>query len=138
MTRRALLLLPIAAALRADSAQEVWDLFVSMASALSESNPVGFLDAFDPAMPGYEDLRRNVTALTREASLQSSVEFLRNEGNDRRRTVELDWALDIVDRQNTAASRHREQNLTCRLEKTGRKWRIVALEPLSFFEPPPV
>ena len=120
MTRRTLLFVPMAACLRADSAQEVWDLFVSMASALSESNAEGFLDAFDPAMPGYRDLRWNVSALTREAELQSSVEFLRNEGDDRGRAVEVDWILDIVDRQNTAASKRREQRLTCRLERRRR------------------
>ena len=76
MTRRALLLVPFAARLGADSAQQVWDLFTSMAAALSEANASAFLNAFDPVMPGYEAIRAGVTALLREAEVQSSIELV--------------------------------------------------------------
>jgi hypothetical protein len=136
MTRRALLLLPLVARLRADSAQQVWDLFASMASALSEANAIVFLNAFDPAMPGYEALRASVTALLREAEVQSSIDLVAEEGDDSSRTVELDWLLHIVDRQDGAVAERRQERVKCRVEKSGRKWRIASLAPLQFFAPP--
>ena len=64
MTRRVLLLLPLAACCRAaDPAQEVLDLVADAAGALSAGNVALFLKAFDPAMAGYAKLRENVTAL---------------------------------------------------------------------------
>ena len=136
MTRRALLLVPLATRLRADSAQQVWDLFTSMASALSAGDAAAFLNAFNPAMPGYEALRTGVTALLREAEVQSSIEVVEEQGDDRSRAVELDWLVHIVDRQDGAVAERRRERVKCRLEKSGKNWRIAALEPLQFFSPP--
>ena len=139
MTRRALLLLPLplplAVCFGADPAQEVLDLITSAAASLSAGNTAAFLAAFDPAMPGYEKLRANDTALERQAEVQSFIDLVEDEGDDRRRSVELDWVLRIRREQEATASR-REQRVKCRAEKAGRKWRIVALEPLEFFAPP--
>ena len=136
MTRRTLLLVPLATCLRADSAQQVWDLFTSMASALSAGDAAAFLNAFDPAMPGYEALRAGVTALLREAEVQSSIELVEEEGDDGNRAVELDWLVHIVDRQDGAVAERRRERVKCRVEKSGKKWRIASLEPLQFFAPP--
>jgi hypothetical protein len=136
MTRRTLLLVPFAARLVADSAQEVWDLFASMASALSEANAIVFMNAFDPAMPGYEALRANVTGLLNEAQVQSSIDLVEDNGDDRSRTVELDWLLHIVDQYDNALAERRQQRVKCRVEKSGKKWRVASLDPLQFFAPP--
>ena len=136
MTRRALLLVPLATRLRADSAQQVWDLFTSLASALSACDATAFLNAFNPAMPGYEALRTGVTALLREAEVQSSIELVEDEGDDRSRAVELDWLVHLVSRQDGAVAERRRERVKCRVEKSGSKWRIASLEPLQFFAPP--
>ncbi len=125
-----------AASPRPDSEQEVRDLFASLAAALSEGNASEFLDGFDPAMPGFEKLRAAVTGLVREAEVQSSIEFLANDGDDRTRTVALDWMLRIDQRQDAGGGTRRRQTVKCRVGKQGRRWRIVALDPLEFFAPP--
>ena len=139
MTRRALLmmplLLPLAAGFGADPSEEVVDLITSAAASLSAGNAAAFLAAFDRAMPGYEKLRANVAALERQAEVQSFIDLVEDEGDDRRRSVELDWVLRIRREQEATASR-RQQRVKIRVEKSGRKWRIVALEPLEFFAPP--
>jgi hypothetical protein len=136
MTRRALLLVPFAACLRADSAEQVWDLFASLAAALSEANASAFMSAFDPAMPGYEALRAGVTALLREAEVQSSIELVEDQGDDSSRAVELDWLVHIVGRQDGAVAERRRERVKCRVEKSGKKWRVASLDPLQFFAPP--
>jgi hypothetical protein len=144
-TRRTLLLGSLAPLLRADSAQQVWELFAGMAGALSAANPQEFLSAFDKAMPGYQKLAGSVTALAAEFEIQSSVEFKKNEGDDQKRQVEADWLLILRPVENVnfklpnvevLASNRREQVLKCTVEKQGRKWKIEALEPAEFFAPP--
>jgi hypothetical protein len=81
MTRRGLLLGMLTVGLRADDAQDVWDVFTELASALSEGNPVQFLKAFDRSMTGYRMLEADVTALLGQAEVQSSIEILSDEGN---------------------------------------------------------
>jgi len=144
MTRRMVLLSSLAPLLRADSAQQVWDLFGDMAGALSAANPQGFLTAFDKTMPGYNRITVDVTALVAEFEIQCSVDFNKNEGNDQKRTVEADWLLTLIPRltikdnsRDVMATASREKVLKCSLEKQGRQWKITALEPLDFFAPPP-
>lgn len=128
----------VAVLLAAAAPTEVFDLFVGMASALSENNPVAFMQAVDPALPGYDKFRDNVFALTAQCDVVSSVEFLKDEGNDTRRTVELDWLLEIHAKEDTSnAAVRRREVVSCRLERRGKKWKIVALEPASLFTPPP-
>jgi hypothetical protein len=149
MTRRMVLLSSLASlavtTLRADSAQQVWDLFGDMAASLSSANPEAFLTAFDKTMPGYQKLSDEVNALVRMFDVQSSVEFNKNEGDDQKREVEADWLMILHPVENgtfrspkgeVPATEQREQVLKCTLAKQGRKWKMVALEPVEFFAPP--
>lgn len=135
MTRRLLFLLPLAAGLRADSQHEVVDLITLAATGLSAGKPEVFLEAFDAAMPGYEKLSAEVTALVSGAETECSIEVTSNQGDDTTRALELDWILRI-DRRDRAGTVHREQTVKCKLKKTGKKWRIVEFEPLELFAPP--
>lgn len=138
MTRRLLLFTALAAPLgAADPAREVWDLFSNMASALAAGDAASFLAAFDPAMPGFPALRDDVMALVRVDSVQSAIDALRNDGDDRRRSVDLDWLLHLTSLGDSSKVTRRRETVHCRLEKQGKRWKIVALTPLSFFAPPP-
>ena len=82
MTRRVLLLLPLAACCRAaDPAQEVLDLVADAAGALSAGNASLFMKAFDPAMTGYAKLRQNVTDLVALGEVESMIDLLEDEGD---------------------------------------------------------
>jgi hypothetical protein len=134
MTRRLLLLAPLAACLRADSQQEVEALVASAAGGLSAGRPELFLEAFDPAMPEFEKLRNAVVGLTSRADLSCFVEVLRDEGDETARALELDWTLRIEKRDGGAT--RRQKTVKCRARKNGRTWRIVSFEPLELFAPP--
>ena len=136
MTRRVLLLIPLAACCRAaDPAQEVLDLVADAAASLSAGNVPRFLKAFDPAMEGYAKLRENVTGLVALGDVQSLIDPLEDEGDDRRRTVQFRWTLRLQRGEQSASFTRREQVVKCKVEKQRGKWRIVALEPIEFFAP---
>jgi hypothetical protein len=145
MTRRALLVASLAAALRADSADDVWDVIAGAARALTEATALPppnrgsaapFLSSFDPKMRDYDTLRAKVTALIAQADLQSTLDPVRNEGDDRARDLDIDWQLRITDLATGLTSARRQEIVKCRVEKQGRKWRIVSIQPMSFFSPP--
>jgi hypothetical protein len=133
VSRRVWLFASLAACLRADSEDEVWEVLGKMASALSAGNVTAFLDAIDRSMAGLEDLRVNLSALLGQGEVQSSIELISNEGDDLARTVEADWLLRITRRDETSGSRKRQQNVKCGFRKMGKKWKVVSLEPRSFF-----
>jgi hypothetical protein len=135
MLRRTLLLLGATLAL-ADTRQDLIEVFGAMAAALSEGNPAVFLKAIDAAMPGYPRLAGDVKALAAQNELSSSIVIARQEGNDRIQTVELDWLLEIKGKDQSHNFLRRQAIVKCRLELQKRKWRIVSIEPASFFAPP--
>jgi len=120
-------------ALIADTHDDVVDLFASMAAALSEINFPQFMDAFDKDMPDYEKLKNAVTALVNQAEVSSSVEPVKDEGDDTKRTVELDWYLEIRSLLPDGPLVHRREVILCELRKEKKRWKIVSIKPLEFF-----
>jgi hypothetical protein len=136
LTRRGVLLAVAISPLLADDSEQVWDLLTGLASALSEGNPIAFLKAFDRKMPGYEQIERDVTALLRIYTVQSSIEIAGESGEGDSRSLELDWLLSLIEQQNPASTVQRDQKVRVKLTKQGKTWHITSLEPLSFLAPP--
>jgi hypothetical protein len=140
MTRRGLLMalaaLPAIAA--ADAAAEVWEVLTGMVEALAEGNAAGFLGAFDPAIKGFEELRAAVTGLVEEAEVESSIDPRENAGDDRGRTLRVQWSLRLIARSDFQRLTDRQATVTIRMERQGRKWKVVQFEPASLFAPPSV
>jgi hypothetical protein len=140
MTRRRAILavasVSLAPPLDADDAGDIWELLTEAAAELSAGNAPDFMRAFDRSMPGYPVLAANVSGLTAAYEVESSIEMLSEEGSGSTRTVELDWYLELIEQQDETNTIRRRDRVTCRLMKLGKKWKIVALEPLAFFAPP--
>jgi hypothetical protein len=114
---------------------DVWDLISESLKSLAEERGANFLAAFDPKMPGYDQLRDNVMAMLQQGDIESSVELAASEGDDRRRTLELDWILSLTQHHTGIEIFQRHQRVKCQVERQGKKWRIVALEPMEFLAP---
>ncbi|MBV8820438.1 MAG: hypothetical protein JO022_18915 [Acidobacteriaceae bacterium] len=113
------------------------DLFGSMSAALTEDppNPEGFMKPIDRSFAGYDELKRNVKAMMLAAWVSSSIDFLKDEGDATKRTVELDWYMELRSKQEGGPFRQRRQVIRCELVKEGKRWRIRSLAPLSLFQP---
>jgi hypothetical protein len=136
MTRRFLLLISASALLRADSEKDARDLIAALADALSAGKTARFLDFFDPSMADFDKLRDNVGSLVSQADVSCNIEITRNDGDDTERTLTLDWILSIEPKQDSPGAKRWEKTANCRLKKAGKKWKIVAFEPVSLFAAP--
>lgn len=112
----------------AETPKDVVEFLQSAAEALADQDPNGFLDHFDRNMPGFSTLRDEAAALA-NADVESTIEFNSDEGDDRARKIQLDWVLRIN------GGRPRHELVDCRMEKQGKKWKIIELRPVEFFAP---
>ena len=135
IARRAFLA-ALAAPLFADTHQELIDLFTKMASALSEGNGLAFLDHVDHAMRDYGKLEKYILALAAQNEVMSSIDLLKEEGDDSAQTAELDWFLQIRSREQSGPLERRREIIHCRLKRPKKKWKVMAIEPVNFFAPP--
>ena len=111
-------------------------IFSAMATALSESNPAAFLKPIDRGMKDYQKLAAYVGALTAQADVSCSVEFLKDEGDEAQRSVMVDWFLQITTRQESAPLERRRENVTCQLVRNKKLWTVMSLDPVELFRPP--
>jgi len=121
--------------LRAEAQSEALDVIASMTAALSDDDAPAFLREFDKSMPGYDRLEHAVPALLDQGPIACSVQPLTNEGDDAKRTLELDWYMEIRNLDETVPVIRRREVIHVRMEKRGKHWRITSLDPVSFFDP---
>jgi hypothetical protein len=107
---------------------EQMEVFRSVSEALANRDADAFLDQFDRQMPRYETLRDEIQELFGAVEeIGSTVDVITDVGDDQKRTMDLDWLLKIDN------DTPRRQIVKCQIEKRGKKWKIVALEPVEFF-----
>ena len=111
------------------------NVFSAAAEALTNDDSAAFLDNFDRNMPEYAALRTNIEGLLAAYEVGSTIELVTDEGDDKKRTVELDWLL-VTSEKNTVNGnqRTRRRIVKCRLERRGKQWKVTALEPVDFFK----
>src|SRR5215468_4991115 len=116
----------------ADPARETADVIRELAASLTAGNAQEFLRHFDRAMPGYDQLSANVTALVRQGETQSYVDVVSNEGDGETRTLTVTWELRIQREGEATASARPEAKVACKLRRQGKQWRIVSFAPPNF------
>jgi hypothetical protein len=136
LIRRAFILAIAGGALCAGADNDVFDLFASMALGLAEDNVPAFVAGLSASMPGRARLIDDVRATVAQAEVTSEIATLRDEGNDARRTVVLDWSVALKRRGGDLRIERRRESVTCTVVREGGKWRVASLEPAGFFAPP--
>lgn len=131
----AILLCLVVAWLRADAETETDNLVGVMTAGLTEVDVPEFMSVFDKDMPGYERLKQEVTALVDQAEVSSSVEPIKNEGNESKRAVDLDWFLQVRSLVQDGPIVRRREVIHCEIVKENKHWKIVSIAPIEFFAP---
>jgi len=124
-----------------DPPQGVIDFFRSLASALADADrdvntkergrprhATEFLDHFDKAMPGYPEFSGQIEDMVGAGEVAVSIDFVNQRGDDKKRTLDLDWLLEC---QGQAPKR---AVIQCTIEKRGKKWKITSIAPIDFFK----
>ncbi len=145
IARSAVLVCALAALASADAHDDVMEVITSMAGSLTEvtdtragvsrGNVAKFMDAVSKDLPDYDTLKNNVTALVNEGEISSSIDPIAEDGNDQKRTIDLDWAMEVRSLEQDGPIVQRRQVVHCELRRQNKHWKIVALKPIDFFAP---
>ena len=68
-----------------------------------------------------------------QTEITSSVEPLKDQGDATKRSVELDWYLEIRSLAPDGPIARRRDVVQCELKRDGKHWKIVSLKPVEFF-----
>ncbi len=124
-----------------DPPKDVIDFFRSVAATLADADrelannkeatrprATEFLDHFDKSMPGYEVFRDQIETMVGTGEVSTTIDFINTDGNDRKRTLDLDWLIQCEDQKAKRAV------IQCTIEKRGKKWKITSIAPIDFFK----
>jgi hypothetical protein len=125
---------PIARA--ADAEADSWDVIATMAAALAEPNEYAFMKPIAKSLEEHDLIERQVRVLVNTNNVTSSISPLANEGDDKTRTLEVDWYMEIQSHSPGQSLIQRRENVKLVMMKTGKRWMITALSPVAFFTAP--
>jgi len=131
IARRSLFFAPLA--LLADTRQEILAVIAAMSTDLSNSNPSGFMKAWDKNMPDYGIVRRQVIGLIDYAEISSSVEIQNLKADGDRQIATLDWYLVLRNRGESTMVTNKRDLLSVSFRPEGKSWKITSIQPLDFF-----
>jgi hypothetical protein len=114
----------------AETPPAVTELLRLTTDAMANSDATEVLRHFDPAMPSYADFAQRISVLLGSDSAASTVEIIRDEGDESKRKLELNWLLQIGN------SRQKRGKVTVTVERKGSAWVFTSIEPLQFFDAP--
>jgi hypothetical protein len=120
----------------ADASADVFDLFASMSAALSANNASGFMKAIDVNIPDRDHLSANVNAIVEQAEVTCAIDVIKDDGDDRKRTVTLDWSMQLKHQGDDLQIERRREAVTFTVVREAKKWRITSIAPLTVFAPP--
>jgi hypothetical protein len=113
--------------------KDVETLIRETADDLTRKDTSAFLDHFDPKMAGFATLHYEIEGLMARGEVISVIEIITDaataKGDYPQRELKLDWVLSVD------TDPRRREIVKVRIEKQGKKWKIVALDPVEFFKP---
>ena len=131
---RGALFLMAAVLLFAEPPADVLELFRQAADALANDDANTFLAKFDRNMTDYTTFRDEIIGLLAAHDVGSTIEIVNDEGDDQKRSLDLDWLLVISEKNSVNGTKEtRRRVLKCRIERQGKQWKIMGLEPVDFF-----
>jgi hypothetical protein len=113
-----------------------WDVVATMAAALAEPNEYGFMKPISKSVEAHDTIERQVRALVQTNDIVSTISPVTNEGDEKKRTLEVDWYMEIKPHAPGQSLVQRRETIKMVMEKTGKRWIITSIAPVSFFGPP--
>jgi hypothetical protein len=118
----------------ADDSADIHTLIGDIPQALESGDAALAMNSFSKSYPDYDKLNSYYQALTAAYSVDSQVEFTDEDVAGSSATVTVHWVLTLSTLQ-TAFTTNRDADITIKLAREKKGWRIVAFGPITIFDP---
>ena len=132
--RAVALVLVCAAVLRGDDSADVHSTVGAVAEALSSGDATQAMISFSKSYADYDKLSSDFDALAGAYFVESQIGFMDEEVAATAATVTVHWTMTLTTRQ-SAFTKNKSADITLKLVKEGKHWRITKFGPIGIFEP---
>ncbi len=89
---------------------------------------------FDKRCADYDKLTDDFTALADAYYVENEVDFKDEDIQPASATITVDWRMTLNTRQ-TGFTKNRKADITFKLLREGKQWRITSLSTIGIFDP---
>lgn len=107
----------------------------SLAADLNDKNQSDAVAAFDKSLKQYGEIDNDIDALVTQNDVLCAIDVVADRQTGETHTLELDWYLQLKARTDGGPTTRRRERVTVQMKKSGRRWRIFAIEPLAVLSP---
>ncbi len=118
----------------ADDSADLHRAIGDLAESLSSGEATQAMAAFSKKFPKYETLSEDFDALAGAYFVENSLDFKDEDVSATAATVTVQWDLALTTKQ-SGLTRNRSAELTLKLVREGKHWRIVEFGPIDIFDP---
>ena len=120
--------------LRADDSADIHTAIAGVATALSNGEPALAMAAFSKSYCDYDKLSGYFEALDGAYYVESQIDFTDEDVTASAATVTVHWAMTLTTQQ-TAFTKNRNADITLKLAREGKHWRITGFSSIAIFDP---
>ncbi len=120
--------------LRADDSADVHAVIGAVGEALSSGDPALAMSWFSKSCPDYQKLSDDFTALGDAYFVENEVDFTDEDVRPPTATVTVQWTMTLTTRQ-TGFTKNRKAELTFKMYREGKHWRITSISSIGIFDP---
>jgi len=132
--RRVFLLALICTIAHADDSADIHRVIGDMANAISAGEVSQAMSGFSKKYANYDKLSDDFDALTSAYFVENTVAFTDEEVSATEASVSVHWDLALTTKQ-SGFTKNRSADVTVKLVREGKHWRIMELSPIALFDP---
>ena len=120
--------------LRADDSADVHAVIGALGEAMSSGDAALAMSWFSKSCPDYQKLSDDFAALGEAYFIENEVDFGDEDVRPPTATVTVNWTMSLTTRQ-SGFTKNRKAELTFKMFREGKHWRITAINPIGIFDP---
>ncbi len=124
----------LAAARAPAAASTPLDSIAKLATALSEGDPDGALEFFDPQMKDYAEIEDKLEALTAQADVSCAIEVVTDVESGGVHKLDLDWLMQLTPQSDETHLERRRQRVQVEMRQIKGVWKITSLSPAAILD----
>ena len=106
-----------------------------IAAALSQNDPDGALEFFDPKLPSYAEIEQKVEALTAQDDISCAIDVVTDTGMEGMHRLDLDWFMQLKSQGGSGQVERRRERVQVEMRQIKGVWKITSISPISILNP---
>lgn len=115
--------------------ETILDRLAKLSSALTDGNASVVLGSFDSSVRQYEEISRNVDAITAQADVVCAIDVISETEKEGAHHLDTDWVLQVRGKAEHGPLEQRRERIQLEMRQVKGRWKITSISSATIFAP---